>query len=74
MDYAILATLWNGPATLPELVGAVYDRTGRSVSPALVDVYLRLFERFGFVQRTGAESPYTLAERGSVYLAHAATV
>ena len=72
MDYAILATLWNGPATLPELVGAVYDRTGRPVSPSLVDSYLRLFERCGFVARADAESPYTLADRGSLYLAHVA--
>jgi len=73
MDYAILATLWNGPATLPELVGAVCDRTGRAVSPALVDSYLRLFERFGFIERPGGDSPYSLAERGSLYLAYAAT-
>ncbi|HTU70311.1 MAG TPA: hypothetical protein VMF11_08295 [Candidatus Baltobacteraceae bacterium] len=74
MDYAILATLWNGPATLPELVGAVSDRTGRPVTPSLVDSYLRLLERFGFVERADdGESPYTLAERGSVYLAYAAT-
>jgi DNA-binding PadR family transcriptional regulator len=73
MDYAILATLWNGPATLPELVGAVYDRIGRPVNPSLVDSYLRLLERFGFIERSGGDSPYTLAERGSLYLAHAAT-
>jgi DNA-binding PadR family transcriptional regulator len=71
MDYAILATLWNGPATLPELVGAVYDRTGRPVNPSLVDSYLRLLERFGFIERSNGDSPYTLAERGSVYLAYA---
>ncbi len=74
MDYAILATLWNGPATLPELVGAVYDRMGgRPVSPSLVDSYLRLLERFGFIERSAGDLPYKLAERGSVYLAHAAT-
>lgn len=71
MDYAILATLWNGPATLPELVGAVYDRIGRPVNPSLVDSYLRLLERFGFIERSNGDSPYTLAERGSVYLAYA---
>jgi hypothetical protein len=71
MDYAILATLWNGPATLPELVGAVYDRTGRPVNPSLVDSYLRLLARFGFIERAGGDSPYKLAERGSVYLAYA---
>ncbi|HTZ56383.1 MAG TPA: hypothetical protein VMB20_15150 [Candidatus Acidoferrum sp.] len=73
MDYAILATLWNGPATLPELAAAVCDRTGRPVSSTLVDSYLRLFERCGFIERADSESPYTLAERGSVYLAYAAT-
>ncbi len=72
MDYAILATLWNGPATIPELVGAVYDRTGRPANPELVSSYLRLFERFGFVERAGESEPYTLAERGSVYLAYVA--
>jgi DNA-binding PadR family transcriptional regulator len=71
MDYAILATLWNGPATLPELVGAVYDRTRRPVNPSLVDSYLRLLERFGFIERSSGDSPYKLAERGSVYLAYA---
>jgi len=72
MDYAILATLWNGPASLAELVAAVYDRTGRSVSPSLIDSYLRLFERCGFVERADGQSPYKLAERGSIYLAHTA--
>jgi hypothetical protein len=72
MEYAILATLWNGPATLPELVGAVYDRTGRPADPGLVASYLRLFERFGFVERAEGEDPYNLAERGSIYLAHVA--
>lgn len=69
MDYAILATLWNGPATLPELAAAVSYRTGRAVSPSLVDSYLRLFERCGFIERADSDAPYTLAERGSVYLA-----
>jgi len=69
MDYAILATLWNGPATLPELAAAVSDRTGRAVNPALVDSYLRLFERCGFIERAGSDTRYMLAERGSVYLA-----
>lgn len=69
MDYAILATLWNGPATLTELAAAVYDRTGRPVSPTLVDSYLRLFERCGFIERAGSDAPYRLAERGSIYLA-----
>jgi len=73
MDYAILATLWNGPASLSELVGAVYDRTGRPVSPALVDSYLRLFERFGFIEHSGDAENYIIAERGSLYLAYAAT-
>jgi DNA-binding PadR family transcriptional regulator len=73
MDYAILATLWNGPATLHELAAAVSDRTGRPVTTSLVDSYLRLFERCGFIERSNSESPYTLAERGSVYLAYAAT-
>jgi hypothetical protein len=72
MDYAILATLWSGPATLSELVGAVYDRTGRPVNPGLVASYLRMFERFGFVERADGAAPYILAERGSVYLAHVA--
>jgi DNA-binding IclR family transcriptional regulator len=69
MDYAILATLWNGPATLNELAAAVSDRTGRPVSTTLVDSYVALFERCGFIERTDSESPYRLAERGSVYLA-----
>ncbi len=69
MDYAILATLWNGPATLSELAVAVSDRTGRAVSPTLVDSYLRLFERCGFIERDGSDALYTLAERGSIYLA-----
>ncbi len=73
MDYAILATLWNGPATMPELVTAVGDRTGRPVSPALVESYLRMLERFGFIERTNVRAPYTIAERGSLYLATAAT-
>jgi DNA-binding PadR family transcriptional regulator len=73
VDYAILATLWNGPATMPELVSAVYDRLGRPVSPALVDSYLRMLERFGFIERVDGRSPYTIAERGSIYLAYAAT-
>jgi DNA-binding PadR family transcriptional regulator len=73
MDYAILATLWNGPATMPELVAAVYDRLGRPVNPQLVETYLRMLERFGFIERADARSPYTIAERGSVYLAYAAT-
>ncbi len=73
MDYAILATLWNGPATMPELVAAVYDRIGRPVNPALVDSYLRLLERFGFIERAGRRSPYKIAERGSVYLANTAS-
>jgi hypothetical protein len=73
MDYAILATLWNGPATLGELAAAVSDRTGRPVSASLVDSYLRLFERCGFIEHTAGEAPYKLAERGSVYLAYAAT-
>jgi hypothetical protein len=73
MDYAILATLWNGPATLPELAAAVTDRTGRAVSSTLVDSYLRLFERCGFIERADSDAPYKLAERGSVYLAYAAT-
>ncbi|HEX8806945.1 MAG TPA: hypothetical protein VF741_08345 [Candidatus Aquilonibacter sp.] len=69
MDYAILATLWNGPATLGELAAAVSDRTGRAVSPTLVDSYLRLFERCGFIEHDGSDALYTLAERGSIYLA-----
>jgi DNA-binding PadR family transcriptional regulator len=73
VEYAILATLWNGPANVPELVGAVYERTGRAVSPALVDSYLQLFERFGYVERTEEQHHYTLAERGSLYLAYAVT-
>jgi DNA-binding PadR family transcriptional regulator len=74
VDYAILATLWDGPATLPELVAAVYDRTGRSVNPSLVDTYLRLLERFGFIERRfSGQSSYVIAERGSVFLAYAAT-
>jgi hypothetical protein len=74
VDYAILATLWNGPATLPELVAAVYDRTGRSVNPSLVDSHVRLLERFGFIERRPTDQPsYNIAERGSLYLAYAAT-
>jgi hypothetical protein len=69
MDYAILATLWNGPATLPELAAAVSDRTGRPVNSALVDSYVRLFERCGFIERADSDASYKLAERGSVYLA-----
>jgi hypothetical protein len=69
MDYAILATLWNGPATSGELAAAVSDRTGRPVSSSLVDSYLRLFERCGFIEHAGSDSLYKLAERGSIYLA-----
>jgi hypothetical protein len=69
MDYAILATLWNGPATLGELAAAVSDRTGRPVSSTLVNSYVLLFERCGFIERADGESPYRLAARGSVYLA-----
>ncbi len=70
MEYTILATLWNGPATLPELVGAVYDRTGSPVNPSLVDSHVRLLERFGFIERqAGGQSSYVIAERGSIYLA-----
>jgi DNA-binding PadR family transcriptional regulator len=72
MDYAILATLWNGPATMPEIVAAVYDRMGRPVSPSLVDSYLRLLERGGFIERPNGWSPYKIAERGSLYLANTA--
>jgi DNA-binding PadR family transcriptional regulator len=72
VDYAILATLWNGPATMPELVAAVYDRMGRPVSPSLIDSYLRLLERGGFIQRDDPRSPYKIAERGSLYLANTA--
>jgi DNA-binding HxlR family transcriptional regulator len=70
MEYPILATLWNGPATTPELVAAVYDRLGKPVSPALVDLHLRMLERIGFIERDDARSPYKIAERGSVYLAN----
>jgi DNA-binding PadR family transcriptional regulator len=74
VDYAILATLWNGPATLPELVGAVYDRIGKPVNPSIVDSHLRLLERSGFIEhRTAGQSSYVIAERGSVFLAYAAT-
>jgi len=75
MDYAILATLWNGPATLPELVGALYERTGRPVSATLVGSYIDLLVRFGFIESRGIEENtfYELAERGSVYLGYAAT-
>lgn len=72
MEYAILATLWNEPASLVELVAAVCDRTGRLSSPTVVDSHLRILEQSGFVERIDAESPYRLAERGSVYLAHIA--
>jgi hypothetical protein len=46
MEYAILATLWDGPATM--------------------------LERFEFIERRDPRSPYTIAERGSVYLANTA--
>jgi DNA-binding PadR family transcriptional regulator len=70
MDYAILATLWNGPATMPEVAVAVYERLGRPVSPRLVESNLRMLARVGFIEaRDGA---YRLLERGSVYLAHTA--
>lgn len=72
MDYAILATLWNGPATMPEIVAAVYDRMGRPVSPSLVDSYLRLLERGGFIERPSDRPFYKIAERGSLYLANSA--
>lgn len=72
MEYAILATLWNEPAGLPELVAAVCDRTGRLISPTVVDSHLRILEQSGFVERIDTESPYRLAERGLVYLAHIA--
>ena len=72
MEYAILATLWNGPATMPEIAAAVYERLGQPASPALVDSHLRMLERVGFVKRTGTSSPYVLAESGSIYLADVA--
>jgi hypothetical protein len=31
-----------------------------------------MLERFGFIERPDSRSPYTLAERGSVYLANTA--
>jgi DNA-binding PadR family transcriptional regulator len=73
VDYAILATLWNGPASTPELVAAVYDRLGRPVSPTLIEAYLRLLERFGFIERPDERPQFRIAERGSIYLANAAT-
>lgn len=72
MEYAILATLWNEPANLTDLVAAVCDRTGRLISPTVVDSHLRILEQCGFVERIDARSPYRLAERGSVYLANIA--
>jgi len=72
VEYAILATLWNGPASLAELVAGVYERTGRFSSPSLIDSHLQLFERYGFVERTEGQAPFKLAERGSAYLAQIA--
>lgn len=72
MDYAILATLWNEPASFTEILGAVSEQTGRPVSPAVIGGHLQLLEQWGFVERTDGQSPYKLAERGSVYLAHIA--
>jgi DNA-binding HxlR family transcriptional regulator len=72
VEYAILASLWNEPAGLAELVAAVCDRTGRSISPTVVDSHLRILEQCGFVERSDVQSPYRLAERGSVYLAQIA--
>jgi DNA-binding PadR family transcriptional regulator len=72
MDYIMLAALWNGPARAGDLGAAVSQRTGQSVSPAVIDCYLRLFENWGFVERADAQSRYRLAERGSHYLAHIA--
>ncbi len=72
MEYAILATLWNGPATTPELAVAVYERLQRPVTPGLVESHLRMLEGFGFVARRDERSDYALTERGSLYLANAA--
>jgi DNA-binding PadR family transcriptional regulator len=72
MDYAILAALWNEPARAGDLGAAVSKHTGRAVSPAVIDCYLQLFERWGFVERLDGQSFYRLAERGSHYLAHIA--
>lgn len=72
MEYAILATLWNEPAALADLVAAVCDRTGRLISTTVVNSHLQILEQCGFVERRDAQSPYRLAERGSVYLAHIA--
>lgn len=72
MDYAILAALWNEPARAGELGAAVSARTGRAVSPEIINTYLHLLERWGFVERVDGQSPYRLAERGSHYLANIA--
>lgn len=72
MDYAILAALWNEPAKAGELGATISQRTGRPVSTTVLDTYLRLFERWGFVERVDGQSPYKLAERGSQYLAQIA--
>jgi DNA-binding PadR family transcriptional regulator len=72
MDYAILAALWNQPAHPGELRAAISQRMRRAVSPAVIDCYLQLFERWGFVERFDGRSPYKLAERGSQYLAQIA--
>lgn len=72
VEYAILATLWNEPAGLTELIAAVCDQTGCLISPIVVDSHLRILEQYGFVERVDARSPYRLAERGSIYLAHIA--
>jgi DNA-binding PadR family transcriptional regulator len=72
VDYVILATLWNEPARPSELGAAVSDRTGRSVSPAVIECYLQLFEDWGFVERTDGQLSYKLAARGSAYLAQIA--
>lgn len=68
----MLAALWNEPARAGDLGAAISQRTGRSVSPAIIDCYLQLFERWGFVERADGQSPYRLAERGSHYLAQIA--
>ena len=72
METAILATLWNGPATMTEVAASVYERLRRRVSPGLVDAHLRMLECFGFVARSEASAAYTITERGSLYLANTA--
>jgi len=61
MDLRDSGVTLDAPARASDLGAAVSKFTGRSVGPAVIDCYLRLFE-----------GRHRLAERGSHYLAHIA--